>query len=322
MHAVVITEPGDPDVLSWEEVPDPLPGEGEVLIDVVAAGVNRADLMQRMGFYPPPPGAPPYLGLECSGRIAGLGHGTTGWQVGDEVCALLAGGGYAERVTVPAGQVLPQPAGIPLTTAGAIPEATCTVYSNLFQTARLQPGDTVLIHGGASGIGTTAIQMAKAFGARVAVTAGSAEKLLRCRELGADVTINYKTEDFSTLVEADVILDIMGAKYLQKNVQALKKDGRLVIIGMQGGSRAELDLGALMPKRGSIFATTLRARPAEQKAAIVAGVREAVWPLIESGRVSPVIDTELPMSQAAEAHRIMQASQHTGKIVLLAPNAS
>jgi putative PIG3 family NAD(P)H quinone oxidoreductase len=320
MHAVVISEPGDPEVLRWEQVPDPVAAEGEVLIDIAAAGVNRADLMQRLGSYPPPPGAPPYPGLECSGRIAALGPGVTDWRVGDEVCALLAGGGYAERVAVQAGQVLPRPVNVPLAAAGAIPEAFCTVYSNLFQIARLQPGETVLIHGGASGIGTTAIQLAKAHGARVAVTAGSDEKLERCLELGADLAINYKSEDFAELVQADVILDIMGAKYLERNVRALNHDGRLVIIGMQGGSRADLDIGGLLRKRGAVFCTALRSRPAVQKAAVVAGVREHVWPLIESHQVRPVIDTEVPMPRAAQAHRIMEAGTHTGKIVLLAPD--
>jgi len=320
MHAVVITEPGDPDVLRWEEVPNPVPGEGEVLIDIAAAGVNRADLLQRQGFYPPPPGAPSYLGLECSGTIADAGPGVTGWQPGDEVCALLAGGGYAEQVVVPAAQVLPKPANIPLTTAGAIPETFCTVYSNLIQIAKLQPGETLLVHGGSSGIGTTAIQLGKAVGARVICTAGSPQKLRRCVELGADVAIDYHTQDFVAEVGehgADVILDIIGAKYLARNIDALAVNGRLVIIGMQGGLTAEINLGALQRKRGALHATTLRSRPVDEKGFVVQGVLAEVWPLIESGRIAPVLDTELPMTQAPRAHRIMEESTHIGKILLL-----
>jgi putative PIG3 family NAD(P)H quinone oxidoreductase len=325
MYAVVITEPGDPDVLRWTEVADPVAGPGEVVVDVNASGVNRADLMQRQGFYPPPPGAPPYLGLECSGTVAATGPGVSGWQAGDQVCALLSGGGYAEKVSVPAGQLLPAPAAISLTEAASFPETACTVYSNVFQLARLAPEETLLVHGGGSGIGTMAIQLAKSCGATVAVTAGSTEKLQACRELGADILINYRDEDFVEKIRdatdgrgANVILDIMGAAYLARNVDALAADGRIVSIGMQGGRRAELDLGTLMVKRGTVMATTLRARPKEQKAAIVSAVHEHVWPLIESGAIRPVIYRELPMSEAAEAHRIMAASANTGKILLLA----
>jgi putative PIG3 family NAD(P)H quinone oxidoreductase len=324
MHAVVITEPGEPEVLRWLEVPDPVPGPGEVVIDVAASGVNRADLMQRQGLYPPPAGAPPYPGLECAGRIRIAGDGVTDWRPGDEVCALLAGGGYAEQVVVPAGQVLPLPPKVSVTTAASFPETACTVYSNVFQLAALQGGETLLVHGGSSGIGTMAIQLGKAFGARVACTAGSAEKLARCRELGADIAINYREEDFVAALHdatggagADVILDIMGASYLARNLAALATDGRLVIIGRQGGSRAEIDLGVLQGKRASVHATTLRARPAGQKAEVVAAVREHVWPLIGTGQVKAVIDQELPMSQAPEAHRAMAASKHFGKIVLV-----
>ena len=249
MHAVVITEPGGPEVLRWTEVEDPVPGAGEVLVDIVASAVNRADLMQRQGFYPPPPGAPPYPGLECSGTIAATGPGVTGWQPGDEVCALLAGGGYAEKVAVPAGQLLPAPRAGSLRTAAALPETVCTVYSNVFLGARLSAGETLLVHGGASGIGTTAIQLAKSAGATVAVTAGSAEKLEACRELGADILINYREKDFVQSIMdltdghgADVILDIMGAAYLARNVDALAADGRIANIGMQGGAKAELDI--------------------------------------------------------------------------------
>ena len=325
MHAVVITKPGGPEVLQWTEVDDPVPGRGEVLVDVVASGVNRADLMQRQGFYPPPPGAPRYPGLECSGAIAAVGPGVTGWQVGDAVCALLAGGGYAEKVAVPAGQLLPAPASTSLTHAAGLPETVCTVYSNVFLGARLRAGETLLIHGGASGIGTTAIQLAKDFGATVAVTAGSQDRLKACRELGADITINHRDEDFVQRVKdatdgrgADVILDIIGAEYLDRNIDALAADGRIACIGMQGGARAELDMSKLMVKRGTLSCTTLRARPAEQKAAIVAAVREHVWPLVEAGSVRPVVYRELPFAEAAEAHRIMAESTHIGKLILRA----
>ena len=325
MHAVVITEPGGPDVLQWTEVEDPGPGAGEVLVDIVASAVNRADLMQRQGLYPPPPGAPPYPGLECSGTVAATGPGVTEWKPGDEVCALLAGGGYAEKVAVPAGQLLPAPHAVSLTAAAAFPETVCTVYSNVFLGTRLSPGETLLVHGGASGIGTTAIQLAKNAGATVAVTAGSAEKLDACRELGADVTINYRDEDFVQSIMdatdgrgANVILDIMGAAYLARNVDALAADGRIATIGLQGGRKAELDLNKLMRKRGTIMATTLRARPREQKKAIVEAVREHVWPLVEAGKIRPVIYRELPFPEAAEAHRIMEASMNIGKIVLRA----
>jgi putative PIG3 family NAD(P)H quinone oxidoreductase len=325
MHAVVITKPGDPDVLQWTEVEDPVPGPDEVLVNVAASAVNRADLLQRQGLYPPPPGAPPYPGLECSGTVAATGPGVTGWKPGDEVCALLAGGGYAEKVAVPAGQILPAPRAVSLTTAAAFPETACTVYSNVFLAARLSPGETLLVHGGASGIGTIAIQLAKNAGATVAVTAGSAEKLSACRDLGADITINYRAEDFVQSIRdatgghgADVILDIMGAAYLDRNLDALAADGRIANIGLQGGLRAELDLGKLMTKRGTVLSTTLRARPKEQKKAIVAAVREHVWPLIDAGKIRPVVYRELPMPEAAEAHRIMAASTHIGKILLLA----
>ena len=324
MRAVVITKPGGPEVLEWQEVPDPDLGPGEVLIDVAAAGVNRADLLQRQGLYPPPPGAPPYPGMECSGRIEAVGTEVTGWQPGDDVCALMAGGGYAEKVAVPAGQVLPVPDGISVVDAAALPEATCTVYANVFQVGRLTAGETLLVHGGASGIGTIAIQLAKADGARVMCTAGAGKKLEFCRSLGADVAISYRNEDFVTVVRdatgghgADVILDIMGASYLARNVSALAADGRLVIIGQQGGSRAELDLGMLMAKRASIHATTLRHRPPGQKAAIVSAVHENVWPLVSAGKVVPVIDRKIPMPNAAEAHRILEDGDHIGKVLLV-----
>ncbi|MFF8309395.1 NAD(P)H-quinone oxidoreductase [Streptomyces lydicus] len=323
MRAITIPEPGGPEALVWAEVPDPQPAEGEVLIEVAASAANRADLLQRQGFYDPPPGASPYPGLECAGRIVALGPGVHGWTVGDEVCALLSGGGYAEKVAVPAGQLLPVPAGLDLVTAAALPEVTCTVWSNVFMIAHLRPGETLLVHGGASGIGTMAIQLAKAVGARVAVTAGGPEKLARCAELGADLLIDYREQDFVQEIRkgtdgkgADVILDIIGAKYLQRNVKALAVSGRLAIIGLQGGVKAELNLAALMAKRAAITGAGLRARPLSEKAAIVAAVREHVWPLIANGQVRPIVDRTLPMAEAAEAHRILEASQHVGKVVL------
>jgi putative PIG3 family NAD(P)H quinone oxidoreductase len=323
MRAVVISEPGGPDVLQLARVPDPEAAPGEAVVEITGAGVNRADVMQRMGLYPPPPGAPSYPGLECSGRVAALGEGVGGWAVGDEVCALLTGGGYAERVAVPAGQLLPLPAGVSLGDAAGLPEVACTVYSNVFQSAALEPEETLLVHGGASGIGTMAIQLAREQGARVVCTAGTQEKLDRCRELGADLAVNYNTEDFVEAVRdftggngADVILDIVGAAYLARNVAALATGGRLVVIGLQGGTRAELDLGVLLGKRASVRAATLRARPAAEKAAIVAAVREQVWPLIAAGRVLPVIDRVLPLADAPEAHRLMENGSHFGKILL------
>ena len=323
MQAITIREPGGPEVLEWTEVPDPQPAHGEVLVDVAASAVNRADLMQREGRYPPPPGAPPYPGLECAGRIAALGDGVTGWEIGTEVCALLSGGGYAERVAVPAGQLLPVPPGLSLREVAALPEVACTVWSNVGQLAHLREGEAFLVHGGASGIGTHAIQVAKRLGARVLCTAGSAAKRERCLELGADAAIDYREENFVARVGeetggrgVDVILDNMGAAYLARNVDALAPNGRLVVIGMQGGSRTELDLGRLMRKRASVSATTLRARPAGEKAAIVAAVRERVWPWIADGTVRPVIDRVLPMAEAAEAHRVVEAGEHVGKVVL------
>jgi putative PIG3 family NAD(P)H quinone oxidoreductase len=327
MRAVTISEPGGPEVLGWGEVPDPVCGPGEVLVDVVAAAVNRADLLQRQGHYPPPPGASEVLGLECSGVVSEVGEGVTGWSVGDEVCALLAGGGYAERVAVPAGQLLPRPAGVELATAAALPEVVCTVWSNVFMLAGLRAGEVFLVHGGGSGIGTMAVQLAARAGARVATTAGSAEKLAFCRELGAEITVNYRDEDFVQVVRdatdghgADVVLDIMGAAYLARNVDVLATGGRLVGIGMQGGTKAELDLGTLMRKRASVAATTLRSRPPTGpggKAEIVAAVRHDVWPDVERGVVRPVVDRRLPMSRAADAHALVEASDHIGKVLLI-----
>ncbi|MGW6915671.1 NAD(P)H-quinone oxidoreductase [Kitasatospora sp. NPDC054939] len=325
MHAMTIPRPGGPEALVWAEVDDPVPGEGEVLVEVAATAVNRADLLQRQGFYNPPPGASPYPGLECAGRIAAVGAGVAGWAVGDEVCALLSGGGYAQRVAVPVGQLLPVPEGLRVEEAAALPEVAATVWSNVFMVAHLRPGETVLVHGGASGIGTMAIQLAKAVGARVAVTAGSPEKLARCAELGADITIDYRQQDFVEVLweatggaGADVVLDIMGAKYLQRNVDALAVNGRLVIIGLQGGVKGELDLNTLLRKRGAVVATNLRGRPTSEKAAIVAAVREHVWPLVEAGVVKPVVHTVLPLTEAAAAHRLLEAGEHVGKVVLRA----
>lgn len=324
MRAITIPEPGDADALVAADLPAPEPGPGEVRIAVVAAGVNRADVMQRKGFYPPPPGAPEHPGLEVSGRIDALGEGVEGLAVGDEVCALLSGGGYAEQVCVDARQVLPVPAGLDVVTAAALPEVACTVWSNLFMTARLRAGETLLVHGGSSGIGTMAIQVASAFGARVAVTAGSAAKLAVCRDLGAEILVNYREEDFVEEVRAatggrgaDVVLDNMGAKYLARNVDVLAPDGRLVVIGLQGGTKAELDLGALLRKRGSVHATSLRSRSADDKAAVVTGVIERVWPLIESGAVRPIVNSTHSLENAADAHRELEASGHIGKILLL-----
>lgn len=323
MKAVTIPTPGDEDALVLAEVPDPQPAPGEVLLDVAAAGVNRADLLQRQGFYDPPAGTSPYPGLEASGTIAALGDGVAGWSVGDQACALLVGGGYAEQVAVPAGQLLPVPKGVSLVDAAALPEVVCTVWSNVFMTANLQSGQVLLVHGGSSGIGTMAIQLGREVGARVAVTAGSQAKLDACRELGADILINYRDQDFVEEITAatggtgaDVILDVVGAKYLERNLKALAVNGRIVVIGMQGGAKAEINLNTLLMKRAALIATSLRARPAAEKAAIVAAVREHVWPLVEGGRVRPVIHAQLPLAEAPRAHRILAESNHVGKVLL------
>jgi putative PIG3 family NAD(P)H quinone oxidoreductase len=325
MRAVIAPEPGGPEALVLTDRPDPEPGPGEVVVDMASTAINRADTQQRQGFYPPPPGASDILGLECAGVVSAVGEGVEEWAVGDEVCALLAGGGYAEKVLVPVGQVMPVPAGVDLVTAGALPEVACTVWSNVFMIAGLQPGESLLVHGGAGGIGTFAIQLAHALGARVLTTAGSEAKLEVCRELGAEVAINYREQDFVEEVRAatdgagvDVILDNMGASYLARNVDALALEGRLVVIGLQGGSKAELDLGALLRKRGAVIATSLRARPSAEKAAICASVVEHVWPLVADGSVRTLVHTSLPLAEAQEGHRIMEASDHTGKIVLTA----
>ena len=320
MRAITAPEPGGPEALIVTELPDPEAGPGEVVIDVVASAVNRADTMQRQGFYPPPEGASDVLGLECSGRISAVGAGVEGWSEGDEVCALLAGGGYGEKVAVPAGQVMPLPSGVDLKAAGAIPEVACTVWSNVFMLAGLQPDETLLVHGGAGGIGNFAIQLAKAVGARVLTTAGSAEKIELCESLGADRAINYHDEDFVEVVKdlggADVILDNMGAKYLGRNVEALATQGRLVIIGMQGGVKGELDISVLLKKRAAVLATTLRARPAGEKAAICTSVVEHVWPLIAEGKVRSFVHEEVPFEEASRAHELMESGSHSGKILL------
>lgn len=319
MRAIV----ADSGRLTWRSVPDVAPAPGEVLIRVTAAGVNRADLLQAAGNYPPPPGASDIIGLEVSGILETVGDGVTNWSPGQQVCALLAGGGYAEFVAVPAGQVLPAPANVPLEHAAGLPEVACTVWSNVVMTAGLRPSQLLLVHGGASGIGTHAIQVARALGCRVAVTAGSRNKLELCAELGAEITIDYHSEDFVEAVRAaggaDVILDIMGAAYLDRNVDALAADGRLVIIGMQGGVKAELNIGRLLAKRGGVFATALRARPVDGpagKSEIVARVRDEVWPLLADGQVRPVIGAEFPIAEAQAAHELLESGDVSGKVIL------
>ena len=313
--------------MQWTEVPDPVPQPGEVLVDVAASAVNRADLLQRAGFYEPPPGASPILGMECSGRILDA-NGVPGWSAGDEVCALLAGGGYAERVVVPAGQLLPVPTGVSLVDAAALPEVACTVWSNLVTVAGLHAGQTLLVHGGGSGIGTFAIQFARAIGADV-ITTARASKLETLRKLGARTVIDYETQDFVGEVRgatenrgAHVILDIIGAAYLDRNIQALARDGHLVIIGLQGGRTGNIDLGALLTKRASVTATALRGRTPADKARIVAEVQQQVWPLIQTGEIQPIVDRSLPMSRAVTAHEVITASRHIGKVLLVTDGAA
>lgn len=319
MRAVVVTEPGGVDALEVVDRPDPGPGPGEVLIRVAAAGVNRADLLQRQGFYPPPPGASDVLGLECSGEIAALGSGVDAFAPGDEVCALLAGGGYAEMVAIPAGQVARVPDGLDVLDAAGIMETTCTVWSNVVMVGGLQEGETLLVHGGGSGIGTTAIQVVKAMGARVLTTVGSAEKAAVCAELGADIVVNYREQDFAEAFAddpADVVLDIIGAKYLASNISVLATGGRLVIIGMQGGAKAELDLSTLLRKRASVTSTSLRARPAAEKAEIVAQTVEHVWPMMAAGSVRPIVHATFRLDDVAQAHQVLEESTHIGKVLL------
>ena len=319
MRAVVVNEPGGVDALEVVEVPDPEPGPGEVLIRVRGAGVNRPDLLQRMGLYQPPPGASEILGLECSGEVAALGADVTGFAVGDQVCALLGGGGYAELVAVPAGHVAPVPKGVDVVDAAGLMETTCTVWSNLVMVGGLEAGERLLVHGGASGIGTSAIQIATALGARVATTVGSAEKADACRELGADLVVNYHEQDFAEELRddpADVVLDIIGAKYLASNLAVLAPHGRLVIIGLQGGIKAELDISKLMGRWGSVTGTLLRPRPPEEKAEIVAQTVEHVWPMIATGQVRPIVHATFPLEEVGRAHQVLEESTHVGKVVL------
>jgi putative PIG3 family NAD(P)H quinone oxidoreductase len=323
VRAVVADGAGGPEVLVVRDLPDPAPGQGELVLEVAAAGLNRADLLQRQGFYPPPPGASDVLGMECSGTVAAVGEDVAGWSVGDTACALLSAGAYATHVAVPAGQVMPVPAGVGLIEAAALPEVACTVWSNVFMLAQLRSHETFLVHGGAGGIGSFAIQLAKTRGSRVFTTAGSEEKREFCRSLGADVVIDYHDEDFVEVVKAqtdgsgvDVILDNMGASYLGRNLAALATEGRLAVIGLQGGTKGELDLNALMRKRAAIIATTLRARPTSEKSAICASVVEHVWPLVAEGDVRPVVHDTLPLDDVRRAHELMESGGHSGKILL------
>ncbi len=323
MRAIICTEPGGPEHLKWQEVTTPTPGPGEVLIEVAATAVNRADILQRQGNYAPPPGASQILGLECAGVISELGPGVTTVEIGQEVTALLAGGGYAEQVAVPVGQLMSVPSGLDLITAASLPEVACTVWSNIVMTAHLAEGEWLLIHGGGSGIGTMAIQVARAVGARVAVTAGSKAKLAICEQLGAEIMINYQDQDFVEVMNdvtggrgVDVILDNMGAAYLERNVLALARNGRLAIIGMQGGSKAELNINALLRKNGTVHAASLRGRPESEKSAICQQVERNIWPWVHAGLVTPVIGATLPLQEAAAAHQLLESGEITGKIVL------
>ncbi len=326
MYAVAIREPGGPEVLEWTEHPDPEPDTGEVVVDVVAAGVNRADVMQRQGNYPPPAGVSEVPGLECSGRISALGAGVSRWGVGDEVCALLAGGGYAEKVTVPVPQLLPVPAGVSLTDAGGLPEVACTVWSNLVMAGALRSGQTLLVHGGSGGIGTHAIQVGKALGATVIATAGHTDRLQICLDLGADAALDYHDDLPSEVARVtdgrgvDVILDNMGASTLDANLDSLATGGRLVIIGLQGGAKTEINLATLLTRRLSVGATTLRGRQvggSDGKGAIVAAVRGDLWPLVEAGRVTPIVQERIPVSEASRAHEAMDAGGVVGKLLLV-----
>lgn len=321
-HRIVIArEPGGPDVLERVERPIPVPGEGEVLIQVVASGVNRPDQIERLGFYPAPAGAPEGLGLEVSGHVAGLGKGVgTGLSEGDAVVALVAGGGYGEYVVAPAGSVLPAPRGVELVEAAGLPETVFTVFTNVFEIGALLPDETLLVHGGTSGIGTTAIQMAKAHGARVIATAGTPDKVGLCRQLGADIAINYRDQDFEAVVNeaggADVILDMVGGTYVQKNINCARQGGRIVSIAFLTGSQVEVNLMRVMLKRLTLTGSTLRARPIEEKARLARAVYETVWPWIEAGRVRPVIDSRFARSDVQKAHQRLDSGAHAGKILL------
>ncbi|MFC8921016.1 NAD(P)H-quinone oxidoreductase [Cellulosimicrobium sp. NPDC057127] len=324
MRAVTISGPGGPENLTVSELPDQTPRADELVLDVVSAGVNRADLLQRAGSYPPPPGAPDWPGLEVAGTVARVGDGVNGWSVGDRAVALLDGGGYAEQVRVRASQVLPVPAGVDLVDAAALPEAACTVWSNVVDVGRLVAGEWLLVHGGSGGVGTIAVQVGAALGARVAVTAGGRERADRCLALGASLAVDHREEDFVDAVRAasdgrgaDVILDVVGAAYLDRNVRALATNGRLVVIGMQQGARAELDLGRLLARRASVAGTTLRARPAEEKARIVREVLTHVWPMVEDGRVRPVVHARLRLDEAARAHELLDSGEVFGKVLLV-----
>ncbi|MGV8966403.1 MAG: NAD(P)H-quinone oxidoreductase [Cellulomonas sp.] len=324
MRAVTITAPGGPHVLVERTVPDPTPGIGEVLIDVAAAGVNRADLMQREGRYPPPSGAPAWPGLEVSGTIAAVGPGVSSWPIGARVCALLSGGGYADLVAVPAAQLLPVPPSLDLVSAAALPEAVCTAWSNLIDAGSLRAGQWVLIHGGSGGVGSIAIQLAVALGAHVVATAGGSDRAARCADLGAEVVIDHRAQDpVRTVLDAtggrrvDIVLDVLGAGALAANLAMLATGGRLVVIGLQQGARAELDLGLLLARRASIIGTTLRARPAEEKAALVAAVRQEAWPMLDDGRLRPLVHARFPFGQAAEAHELLESGAVFGKVLLL-----
>ena len=324
MIAIEISTPGGPEVLRPVERPDPVPGPSELLIAVEAAGINRPDVLQRGGRYPPPPGASDLPGLEVAGTVAALGPGVEHWKVGDRVCALVAGGGYATLCVAPVPQCLPIPRGVDAVSAAAIPETFFTVWSNVFERGRLRAGESVLFHGGTSGIGTTAIQLAAARGARVFATAGSAEKCAACEKLGAGRAINYRAEDFVEVIMnatsgrgVDLIIDIVGGDYVSRNLAALAMDGRLVQIGLMGGDAAPLDLRRVLSRRLTITGSTLRPRSVKEKGAIAAALRLDVWPLLEQGRVKPVVFRTFPLAQAADAHRLMESSEHIGKIVLV-----
>jgi NADPH:quinone reductase len=317
MRQIVVRAPGGPEQMVIAEAAVPQPARGEILIQVAAAGVNRADLLQREGKYPPPPGASPILGLEVAGTVAAVGEGVVGWPTGREVCALLAGGGYAEYCVAPAPQCLPVPVALSLIEAGSLPEALFTVWTNVFQRGRLVAGETLLIHGGSSGIGTAAIQLAHALGARVLVTAGSDEKCEACLRLGADAAFNYRTTEWAGLAgPVDVILDMVGAPYFSRNLALLAPDGRMVSISHLEGSRVELDLRTVMAKRLSVTGSTLRPRSVAEKGAIARGLDEHVWPLLAEGKVRAVIDSTFPLADAAHAHRRLESGAHVGKVVL------